>query len=599
MTLPSNTGSTETWSIVGDWLRVCSESHSCRAKFNGDCEWYPTRLVERVSNGMFRVIRSDSRLLQPGRGYITLSHRWGDNNFVKLTKENLSEFEKGYPIDRLRKTFQDALTVATRMGIPYVWIDSLCIIQSGDNREDWAKELGSMAEIYSNSFCNISADWGDETNGLFFERTPVFEPPCAVQLGWKFPSNSNESPRLPPDGDPAYIVRCENWLNDITKSPLNRRGWVLQERLLAPRVIHFSPDQVSWVCGESFVWEKVSWRHGSQAPHDDHVDWIGYDEAGMCMESVNLNHPRVPASWNSVVGEYTKCDLTQQSDRLVALAGIAKRRALVKGQYVAGLWARSLPGVLLWKARRTKQIQNRPEDYGYYAPTFSWAAVDGEVNVPCEPDEVYLPEVEQQFIASAAFIKHRDRSLDPAATITMRSELDGEVLTDDIFGPLTSPEVEVWMRGILRPCRRVPPRLIPPEWSKYLGNICARPSMGVDDPAIRDCFEGDTTFLIYYDRAGDEDVQSDSIVYYYTIIQAFSEPTSPPDLSTHYHAEGLFLKSVDASMGRFERLGLVKYHLLKHHGNQEVDICQPLGNERDLPAWSYNETTGEHTFYIV
>lgn len=573
MTLPSNTGSTETWSTIGQWLRVCSELHSCTAKVNRDCQWYPTRLVERMPDDRFRIIRSDSGLFQPGQGYITLSHRWGNEDFVKLTKDNLSEFEKGSQIDKLRKTFQDALIVAQRMDVPYVWIDSLCIIQSGDNGVDWCQESRSMAEVYSNSFCNISADWGDETNGLFFERTPTFEPPYAIQL------RTNEYPRLRPDGDPCYLVRRSGWLKNIINTPLNRRGWVLQERLLAPRVLHFLPDQVSWECGELFSWEKAPWHYSHQAPPHDDRDWINYGDCSHSMERVNLNTPWALGNWHCLVLGFTGCGLTKQSDRLIALAGIAKRMAPVNGQYVAGLWAKSMPEELLWYNGTMERRQLPREDCPYYAPTFSWAAASGMVyqkhSRDFEPSDLL-------FTTSADFIKHRDRSLDPAVTTTMRAELVDQILTDDIFGPLTSPEVEVRVRGYLRSCRRIPPRLVPPKWLLW-AKSCARPSKGVDDFAINQYFDSDTTFEVQYDRASDEDVQPDSTVYYYTII------------CTRYGIQGgLFLKSVDASMGRFERLGLVRIR-----GHQHDVICQPLGNERDLPAWSYNETTGEHTFYII
>lgn len=592
MTLPSDTGSTETWSTVNQWFQVCSERHSCTAKVNG--AWYPTRLVERISNERFRIIRSDSSLCQPGRGYITVSHRWGDNNFVKLTEDNRSQLENGFPIAELRKTFQDALIVAQRMNIPYVWIDSLCIIQAGDNNEDsdWKTEAGSMAEVYSNSFCNLSADWGDETNGLFFERTPIFEPPCAIQTRWKSPHNFNEVPRLPLDGHLLYLVRCGDWVKDITNSPLNRRGWVIQERLLAPRVLHFSPEQVSWECGECFSWEKASRHYSHQTPLDDHLDWIGYGNVEWSMQRVN---PGEFANWKRLVAGYTKCDLTKHSDRLVAFAGIAKRQAPVKGQYVAGLWSKSLPGALLWYARRTKRSHVPTKDY--YAPTFSWAAADEEVELPDEPDE-FPRNSRWRFTASADFIKHRNAPLYPVATTTMRTELNDEILTDHKFGPLTSPEVEVRVRGILRSCRLVPPRLIPAKWSEapaWRGDGCACPSKGVDNPAVNPCFQADTTFQVQYDRAVDEDVQSESIVYYYTIIRYSSESGSTLDAPRGLpRAQGLFLESVDASMGRFERLGLVT-----HYDDQEADIRQPLGNEGDLPAWSYDEEKGEHTFYVV
>lgn len=584
MALPSDTGSTETWSTINQWVQVCSELHSCTAKVNGD--WYPTRLVQRISNERFRIIRSDSSLFQPGRGYITLSHRWGDNNFVKLTKHTLSELENGFPIAKLRKTFQDALIVAQRMNIPYVWIDSLCIIQSGGNNEDsdWEQEAKSMAEVYSNSFCNLSADWGDETNGLFFERTPVFEPPCAIQMRWKSPNNFNEFVRLPPEGDLVYIVRRGDWINDIRNSPLNRRGWVMQERLLAPRVLHFSPEQVSWECGQLFSWEKAPWHYSHQTPLDDGLDWIGYDKIEWSMQRVN---PGRPVNWTRLVAEYTKCDLTKHSDRLVAFAGIAKRQARVKGQYVAGLWAKSLPRALLWHTRRRNRSRAPTEHY--FAPTFSWAAADDQVALTYEP----VGERSNsgwRSTASAAFIKHRETPLYPVSTTMMRTKLDGQILTENIFGPLTSPEVEVRVRGILRSCRRVPRRLIPAKWwesAAWHGDAWACPSKSVDNPAVNHCFEANAIFRVEYDRASDEDVQSNSIVYYYTIIQSFSGSSSG--------SVGLFLKSVDAIMGRFERLGFVDHY----DKDGQADICQPLGNERDLPAGSYDEEKGEHTFYVV
>lgn len=87
-------------------------------------------------------------------------------------------------------------------------------------------------------------------------------------------------------------------------------------------------------------------------------------------------------------------------------------------------------------------------------------------------------------------------------------------------------------------------------------------------------------------------------MYYYTIIaHSIVQPITDP-VSAQYaynSATGLLLRSVDAAMGRFERVGRVEYSRL----GGAADILEPLGNERDLPAWSYDEVTGEHTFYII
>lgn len=236
----------------------------------------------------------------------------------------------------------------------------------------------------------------------------------------------------------------------------------------------------------------------------------------------------------------------------------------------------------------TERPHSAPPPEEYPAPTFSWGDLDGEVVLQSKPGIGFVT----RSIASAAFIKHRDGALYSAATKTMRSELGSQILTDHIFEPLTSPKVEVRVRGNLRSCQRVPTQLVPEMWPMPEGNSCARPSKNADVPAKSHCFDADIAMLVEFDRASDENGQSDSTVYYYTVIQTFMEE----DLAGRHGfdgAQGLFLKSVDASMGRFERLGLVAYC-----GDQQADICQPLGNERDLPAWMYDETTGEHTFYI-
>lgn len=123
MALSTHTGSTETWSSVVQWVQACSASHSCMDKVNID--WYPTRLVESMRNGKFRVIRSDSCSFQRGRGYITLSHRWGKDDFMKLTKDRLAQFQNGLPSAMLRKTFQDTLIVAQRIHGHSVRLDRL------------------------------------------------------------------------------------------------------------------------------------------------------------------------------------------------------------------------------------------------------------------------------------------------------------------------------------------------------------------------------------------------------------------------------------------------------------------------------------------
>ncbi|KAG6363281.1 hypothetical protein INS49_008378 [Diaporthe citri] len=143
--LPGNTESMATWSTIEGRLQECSGQHHCSDKHKGGQQWYATRLIQLVTPDSFRVIRSDSEIFQKGKGYLALSHRCGDSEFLQLTTDNVPGFERGLPTMSLRRTFQDALTIAQRLD-KYIWIDSLCIIQSGDNGADWRTECTTVGK---------------------------------------------------------------------------------------------------------------------------------------------------------------------------------------------------------------------------------------------------------------------------------------------------------------------------------------------------------------------------------------------------------------------------------------------------------------------
>lgn len=172
--------------------------------------------------------------------YATLSHCWGENpSFFVLTSDSLRDLCINVPYDRLPKTFQDAITVTRSLGISYLWIDSLCILQSGcGSNEDWQKHARLMSLIYANGAVNIAADNGASSHeGLFVSRIPeLIKHPIFEWLS----------------GTSYQLCDVKNYAA-IDESVLYTRGWVFQERLLSPRVIHFGKEQVYWECRETTI----------------------------------------------------------------------------------------------------------------------------------------------------------------------------------------------------------------------------------------------------------------------------------------------------------------------------------------------------------
>jgi hypothetical protein len=87
--------------------------------------------------------------------YVALSHCWGGRTNQMTTLENYESHQRGIKLDSLSKTFRDAVQVTQSIGIDYLWIDSLCIIQNDE--ADWGKEAAVMGSVYEQAYCTIMA----------------------------------------------------------------------------------------------------------------------------------------------------------------------------------------------------------------------------------------------------------------------------------------------------------------------------------------------------------------------------------------------------------------------------------------------------------
>lgn len=201
------------------------------------------------------------------------------------------------------------MVVCRALGIPYVWIDSLCIVQ--DDLEDWKVQSSMMQDIYSHGYLNLANVLGRHADGLEVSRDPTATSPCILSrttLAHADGSTTTEHWGCIEDG---------SWREQIQDAPLYTRGWCYQERFLSARTAQFC-QQLYWECREQFASESVP---SSKAFYDiKHPDLITTFDRG------NTGDTLSPAEiWDTVVKIYTTTQLTQQSDKLVALRGIFNR----------------------------------------------------------------------------------------------------------------------------------------------------------------------------------------------------------------------------------------------------------------------------------
>ena len=388
----STTASEASWALAEMWFQQCTTSHKKCNDTRKDRGWYPTRLIDLGSPYESHVRLICTSDIRPNGPYVTLSHCWGSTDIIQLTRSSLADFRRRILTSALPKTFADAITVTQKLGVRYLWIDSLCILQDKDNLKDWLHEGSLMHKVYLNSLCNIAATGAaDGSKGLFFSRDPRILEPCRVNMSWKGATTML-----------YHIVDIRFWMSEVSEAPLNQRAWAVQERLLAPRVLHFGNRQLLWECHELDAAEKYPLGLPPVLSKSAYTSFKGLDSE---VDGKNLRisagidpDPRFNAYqlWSKVVNAYSNGLLTKPDDKMIALSGIAKEmQSVFQDEYVAGLWKRYLPSQLLWRVDKCRQCNGKPSvrPEKYRAPSFSWTSVDGDISAGSCEDRGILIEV--------------------------------------------------------------------------------------------------------------------------------------------------------------------------------------------------------------
>lgn len=367
------------------WLEDCSSNHPYCGKSCEDPK-LPHRVIDVYTSDRDMALFESKGVC--GR-YVALSHSWGTSPRLMATKRTIEDLKRGISTSFLPKTFEDAIQITRRLGVKYIWIDCLCIIQ--DDQQDWEREASDMARIYRDSYFTISASGSSDSHSGCFPRRVKnsYISPGTRCLGYETPREASgprshvvdyEHSSRPGERNRIYLF--EEWLSgskspepQITKigdfgrsfdpisdQPLSSRGWTLQERLLSPRMIHYATDQMYFECESHLVSED-----GFKFPY---APWslkycistqlAGHEEHGLSKDSgisfVEGEHAELGPSgrwsggWLSLVEDYSKRSLSVSNDKLSAVAGVARVIAEeTSDHYFAGLWARHMIEDLYWR----------------------------------------------------------------------------------------------------------------------------------------------------------------------------------------------------------------------------------------------------------
>ena len=335
--------------LASEWISSCTSNHQrCRKATESIL---PTRVLD-VKDNTVRLYASHGEEAV----YVCLSHCWGPAQIITTKRDTIDKHKMGIPWSSLSTTFQDAITLVRRLSLRYIWIDSLCIVQDDD--ADWKEQAGQMAHIYENAYLTIAATKSSKGSGGLFSKTPDFE---LVETG-----SANH---------PSYHVFARKEIHHLPlypwgspdNFPLLTRGWVYQERLLSPRVLHFGPQELFWECAENTTCECNAINVGA---YPENKPKVAHSRA-LAREP---GAPQLAWRWRTMVSEYSGLELTRPSDRLPAFSGVATQMMRYRrSKYLAGLWLDSIVDDLIWRT----QAPGRPEEWR--APSWSWASVSSTI----------------------------------------------------------------------------------------------------------------------------------------------------------------------------------------------------------------------------
>jgi hypothetical protein len=383
--------SKRSFEIASRWLKNCVESHSsCRPPI--ELQKPPRRLIHvgnKTQNPFLVETFPDLQRVE----WLSLSYCWGGEPSIKLTNDTMNALKNGIPLANFDITIQDAVLVTRALGIPYIWIDALCILQ---DHNEWSEEASKMNEIYGGSTVTLVIASSDSVkNGFLKERNLNYIPVvCSTDL--------TEDHR-------AKLFLSLEWDDSEREynGPWSNRGWTMQEGLLPNRLLHYTASQIIWKCCEEQIFERgvterVEDRISETLTYSDYGD-IAFGSGFLWQLPtflkfkrfknhlpISLDYPLMSHSdtfrlWYDLVEDYTPRKFKKTSDRLVAISSLARiYGGMIRNpMYVAGLWKEDLIRGLLWHVEGTALIPKGSADNNTTSheafPSWSWASVGSEV----------------------------------------------------------------------------------------------------------------------------------------------------------------------------------------------------------------------------
>lgn len=339
-------------------LQNCVKNHTSTCGRAGGTS-LPRRLIDvgTSDSDVIKLVES-KKLGSRGRKYATVSHRWADEKLMFRTlRVNFNERLDSIDEDGMPRVLQDSIKVTRALGLRYLWMDTVCLIQ--DDKDDMGKEIPKMGDYYANAYFTIAASSSKDSTVPFVSRRNSYYTPDWFPFG--------------EDGSGVHVRRLG------VEGHLAKRGWVWQESALSVRVLNFAPSELIWECREDVESEC------EYEPQD-------LPSLGLARKYHDVQE-RPFELWQELIQSYSARSLKNFNDLLPAISGLAKRVQDKTGsKYFAGIWEQDLVPSLLWEVTRGfdrigEPLPKVPDPIDpdtkahmkCTTPSWSWASIQGWV----------------------------------------------------------------------------------------------------------------------------------------------------------------------------------------------------------------------------
>ncbi|KAL0940331.1 uncharacterized protein CTRU02_203094 [Colletotrichum truncatum] len=309
--------SSENIARINEKMQVCTERHKLCPNFTSGKG--PKRLLRLMEGDEIRLEEMEGKESK----YAILSYCWGDDESVRDARTTLGNLNKRmirFSSSDLPATIRDAVSLTRSLGIQYIWVDSICIVQEPIDLE-WTTEAQKMTDYYGNAYVTI---------------VPVMS--ASAVSGFKLAPTEMTWDLLPGpwsrETNAEFILAregaSEGMGNRVARhnsfwSCWNRRTWTFQEKLISSRVLYIQQDRALLSCREGDFETLGGWDPETKPSVTSFLPIDRFTKDGYSDDE---------SSWWGFAYLFTRRELTFEKDRYFAFSGFADRYSSIFGREV-------------------------------------------------------------------------------------------------------------------------------------------------------------------------------------------------------------------------------------------------------------------------